>query len=150
MRLFSMIQSKQKPCFGLVMLWVLFHINHIHAQQRPDSLKPVSLKEVILISKDNSYIKQSKPLSSLDALLESSKNVDMIKRGAYAWEPTMHGMTSERLALTIDGMHIFEACTDKMDPITSYVDSPNLAEADRKSTRLNSSHVAISYAVFCL
>ncbi|HLS10567.1 MAG TPA: hypothetical protein VK050_00240 [Flavobacteriaceae bacterium] len=129
MRLFSMIQSKQKPCFGLVMLWVLFHINHIHAQQRPDSLKPVSLKEVILISKDNSYIKQSKPLSSLDALLESSKNVDMIKRGAYAWEPTMHGMTSERLALTIDGMHIFEACTDKMDPITSYVDSPNLAEA---------------------
>src|SRR5690625_6118262 len=25
-----------------------------------------------------------------------------------------------------------------------------LAEADRKSTRLNSSHVAISYAVFCL
>src|SRR5207253_9467925 len=26
----------------------------------------------------------------------------------------------------------------------------NLMEADRKSTRLNSSHVAISYAVFCL
>src|SRR5690625_5741089 len=26
----------------------------------------------------------------------------------------------------------------------------NVKEADRKSTRLNSSHVAISYAVFCL
>src|SRR5437870_10920219 len=26
----------------------------------------------------------------------------------------------------------------------------NLGEGDRKSTRLNSSHVAISYAVFCL
>src|SRR5690554_7193574 len=26
----------------------------------------------------------------------------------------------------------------------------NLAEGDRKSTRLNSSHVRISYAVFCL
>src|SRR5690625_5316871 len=26
----------------------------------------------------------------------------------------------------------------------------NLADRDRKSTRLNSSHVAISYAVFCL
>src|SRR5690625_6082860 len=26
----------------------------------------------------------------------------------------------------------------------------NLAKRDRKSTRLNSSHVAISYAVFCL
>src|SRR5436309_9255876 len=28
--------------------------------------------------------------------------------------------------------------------------SPGVAEADRKSTRLNSSHVKISYAVFCL
>src|SRR5437870_5965873 len=28
--------------------------------------------------------------------------------------------------------------------------SPRPATADRKSTRLNSSHVAISYAVFCL
>src|SRR5690625_52682 len=30
------------------------------------------------------------------------------------------------------------------------VDMTNLDETDRKSTRLNSSHVAISYAVFCL
>src|SRR5690625_2671198 len=29
-------------------------------------------------------------------------------------------------------------------------DGPQLQGADRKSTRLNSSHVAISYAVFCL
>src|SRR5439155_25433858 len=28
--------------------------------------------------------------------------------------------------------------------------APGRAEGDRKSTRLNSSHVAISYAVFCL
>jgi len=28
--------------------------------------------------------------------------------------------------------------------------NPNLAAADRKSTRLNSSHITISYAVFCL
>src|SRR5690606_41421611 len=31
-----------------------------------------------------------------------------------------------------------------------YVVAPVLAEIDRKSTRLNSSHVKISYAVFCL
>src|SRR5256885_7996586 len=29
-------------------------------------------------------------------------------------------------------------------------DEPNLFRADRKSTRLNSSHLVISYAVFCL
>lgn len=129
MRFFSMIQSKMKSCFGLIMLWALFHINVMNAQQSLDSLKAISLTEVLLISKNNSYTKQAKPLASLDVLLESSKNVGMIKRGAYAWEPTLHSMTSERLSLTIDGMHIFEACTDKMDPITSYVDSPNLSKA---------------------
>src|SRR5690625_6503975 len=29
-------------------------------------------------------------------------------------------------------------------------EAPNALDQDRKSTRLNSSHVAISYAVFCL
>src|SRR5690625_6681908 len=43
-----------------------------------------------------------------------------------------------------------------MDPerdISLYINSPGgsfTAMTDRKSTRLNSSHVAISYAVFCL
>src|SRR5439155_22188535 len=35
------------------------------------------------------------------------------------------------------------------DPDANYADCTATAE-DRKSTRLNSSHVAISYAVFCL
>src|SRR5690606_41021877 len=32
----------------------------------------------------------------------------------------------------------------------NYIDSPYKPDKDRKSTRLNSSHVKISYAVFCL
>src|SRR5687768_17991133 len=35
-------------------------------------------------------------------------------------------------------------------PVGSHPDSPPDAPADRKSTRLNSSHGYISYAVFCL
>src|SRR5690606_40692033 len=34
--------------------------------------------------------------------------------------------------------------------ITVNISSPNTPGLDRKSTRLNSSHVKISYAVFCL
>src|SRR3990167_11364571 len=34
--------------------------------------------------------------------------------------------------------------------LTAYTDVDVLVEADRKSTRLNSSHSQISYAVFCL
>src|SRR5690625_6696064 len=36
----------------------------------------------------------------------------------------------------------------KMDPASA--SAPLITSIDRKSTRLNSSHVAISYAVFCL
>src|SRR2546426_7838455 len=33
---------------------------------------------------------------------------------------------------------------------TNLIPGPNSTEIDRKSTRLNSSHLVISYAVFCL
>src|SRR5690625_7627994 len=39
--------------------------------------------------------------------------------------------------------------TNSCGPMTKYDDGGS-ASPDRKSTRLNSSHVAISYAVFCL
>ncbi|RSK39285.1 TonB-copper family protein [Mangrovimonas spongiae] len=85
------------------------------------------LDEVIVISQRKlSNYRQEKTLSSVDDYLEKSNRVTMIKRGNYAWEPTLSNMTSERLNVTIDGMQIFGACTDKMDPITSYVDVSNL------------------------
>src|SRR5690625_4236095 len=53
-----------------------------------------------------------------------------------------------------------ETCMEPSDPFEMLQDLPSLRVrtggeiravlADRKSTRLNSSHVAISYAVFCL
>lgn len=92
---------------------------------------PVHLEEVIIISSYKKALEHEshyKPLSTLDEYLESSQKVDMIKRGAYAWEPVLNDMASERLSITIDGMRIFGACTDKMDPVTSYVDVSNLCE----------------------
>lgn len=94
-----------------------------------DSLPDIKLNEVIIVSKPLiNHQKQAKPLSSLDEYLESSTRVNMIKRGNYAWEPMVNSMSTERIVVTIDGMHIFGACTDKMDPITSYVDVSNLSE----------------------
>lgn len=87
------------------------------------------LKEIIIISKKRKDVdnkKYVKPLSSLDQFLEESSKINMIKRGNYAWEPTINNMISDRISVTIDGMQIFGACTDKMDPITSYVDISNL------------------------
>ena len=116
--------------------FVLFSIASVSAQQlTPDSLRVNDLKEVVIINPITkvNHQKLRKPLSTLDEFLESSQSINMIKRGAYAWEPTMNSMSSERLSVTIDGMQIFGACTDKMDPITSYIDVSNLSEAQISS-----------------
>lgn len=77
---------------------------------------------------------------SVDEFLASSGTISFIKRGAYAWEPLLNNMSSERSTLTIDGMHVFGACTDKMDPITSYVEVNNLSAVDIKSGQAGSMH----------
>lgn len=79
---------------------------------------------------------------SVDEFLASSDNISFIKRGAYAWEPLLNNMSTERSTITIDGMHIFGACTDKMDPITSYVESNNLSSIDINSGQEGNMHGA--------
>src|SRR6266496_3317236 len=49
----------------------------------------------------------------------------------------------------LDPGHHREHHLDRTEPRCA-IDRPELGLEDRKSTRLNSSHVEISYAVFCL
>src|SRR3712207_8348584 len=51
--------------------------------------------------------------------------------------------------LFLSGIGLWFSWT-KNHPPAADTDSPGLAFRDRKSTRLNSSHANISYAVFCL
>ena len=103
-------------------------------EKKKDSATINHLKEVIVINKAGLNNKNSvRPLASIDEYLENSVKITMIKRGAYAWEPAINNMVSDRLSVTIDGMQIFGACTDKMDPITSYVDVSNVCEVHVKS-----------------
>ena len=83
----------------------------------------------------NDYHSNSSHLT-LDQMLNNVDGVAMIQRGAFAWEPSVRGMNDQRISLTIDGMQVFKACVDKMDPITSYVESDNLSrlEIDKSGT----------------
>lgn len=108
--------------------------------QNSDSTEIHQIEGVILINTKNIISKEVKPLSSIDEYLQRSMKVDMIKRGAYAWEPTINNMPTERTLVTIDGMRIFGACTDKMDPVTSYVETSNLSEAEVVSGQEGSCH----------
>ena len=118
-----------KNIFVFAVLGFLFSSNLFSQNIEQDTTSIIGLSEVIVISKSNlKNQKQVKPLSSIDEYLEQSNKVTMIKRGNYAWEASINNMLSERLSITIDGMQIFGACTDKMDPTTSYVDVSNLSE----------------------
>jgi iron complex outermembrane receptor protein len=121
----------------IIIILSLLLFQSIHSQEikkKNDTLIiNTLLNEVIIIGKkrkDIDHKKHVKPLSTLDQFLEKSSKINMIKRGNYAWEPTINNMLSDRISVTIDGMQIFGACTDKMDPITSYVDVSNLEKVD--------------------
>ena len=90
--------------------------------------KAQNLDEVVIMSKAGRGQKRSVKgqVASIDEHLKELKNVGLVRRGSYAWEPVVNNMAMERVSTTIDGMKIFYACTDKMDPVTSYVESSNL------------------------
>ena len=90
--------------------------------------KAQNLDEVVIVSEAGRGRKRSAKgqVASIDEHLSELRNVSLVRRGSYAWEPVVNNMQTERLSTTIDGMKIFYACTDKMDPVTSYVESGNL------------------------
>ena len=86
------------------------------------------IDEVVVVSTASEGRKRSDKglAASIDEHLAELSHVDLVRRGSYAWEPVVNNMATERVSTTIDGMKIFYACTDKMDPVTSYVESSNL------------------------
>ncbi|WP_226063457.1 TonB-dependent receptor plug domain-containing protein [Kaistella polysaccharea] len=124
----------------IILSFLLLYSFNFKAQMVQDSGKSHHIQEVIVIGATKVSTKENKPLGSIDEYLQKSSKVDMIKRGAYAWEPLINGMPTERTLVTIDGMRIFGACTDKMDPITSYIEVSNLMEASISSGQEGSCH----------
>ncbi|KDN55872.1 TonB-denpendent receptor [Flavobacterium seoulense] len=124
-----------------MLLFLGMSVNAQNKYIQHDSIK--NLKEVKVKSATKNKIETEMKIAvSVDEFLSSSDNISFIKRGAYAWEPLLNNMSTERSMVTIDGMHVFGACTDKMDPITSYVESNNLAAIDIKSGQEGSLHGA--------
>lgn len=106
-----------------------------HAQTDSFEKAPVQLKEIFIQSTasvpDFKQIRQSGNIQKgTDNILESVNGIQMIRRGNYAWEATMRGFKDGQINQTIDGMSIFGACTDKMDPISSYIEPANLKSID--------------------
>lgn len=82
---------------------------------------PLDDKDVVNFYRTNQF-------STIDNINAHLEGMSLIKRGGYALEPQLNGFSGGQLNLTIDGMRMFGACTDKMDPITSYIEPTNLKD----------------------
>lgn len=88
-----------------------------------DSLKVVYLEEVSIAF---DTISSENYLLSVDQYMQQRNDLQLIKRGNFAFEPIVEGFTDGQITVAIDGMRVFGACTDKMDPATSYLEPVNL------------------------
>ena len=90
-------------------------------------LKEVTVSCVIpLNSKQVENFYKTNYFSTIDNLTSHLEGISLIKRGSYAMEPQLNGFSGGQLNVTISGMKMFGACTDKMDPVTSYIEPNNL------------------------
>lgn len=110
----------------------IFFITLLFSQEN-DSTKVYKLEEVNVeshnhIETNENYLK--KILNSTDDLLNRSSQITMLKRANFALEPTIRGLSNDRTFITIDGMHLFGACVDKMDPASNYIEIQNLESVD--------------------
>jgi iron complex outermembrane receptor protein len=83
---------------------------------------------------------KNNPLNSTEDVLARLSGVTMVRRGNYAWEPTINGLSGGQVNVSIDGMRMFGACTDKMDPVSSYVEPNNLESISIEKGTSGSEH----------
>ncbi|MDW7695872.1 TonB-dependent receptor [Flammeovirgaceae bacterium SG7u.111] len=97
-----------------------------------DSLAAQFLGEVLVLDSKafEERTQGAGALVPIDKVMTFTNGVSVIRRGNYAWEPTLEGLSGGQVNTTIDGMRIFGACTDKMDPATSYVATNNLEKLE--------------------
>src|SRR5690606_21224640 len=103
--------------FGILFLGM--NANAQNVQVQTDSIQHI--EEAKGIGKTKKEIETEVKMSvSVDECLASADESRFIKRGGYAWEQLHINMSTELSTITIDGMHVFGACTDNLDPVSPY------------------------------
>ena len=114
------------------------------AATEKDSISNIEYKsdEIIVIDDDFNAVQKNMNtvLNSVDDLLKYNNSIDLITRANFASEAIVRGYDQNRLSVTIDGMRMFSACIDKMDPITSYIEVENLKASEVSADKSDMSH----------
>ncbi|KAB2879296.1 TonB-dependent receptor [bacterium] len=69
-------------------------------------------------------------MNTIDDLSNKIDGVALIQRANFTSEPSIRGMSSGQVAAVVDGMKIFSACVDHMDPVSAYVEVENLKKLE--------------------
>src|SRR5690554_7541112 len=119
----------------------------------------VKQKETALSQRYEEYQRKKKEVDTvrenLDVQLElverKSEELERMHKQQVEQLESISGMSAEEAKEMLMESLKAEAKTEAMSYINDIMDEAKInANKDRKSTRLNSSHVRISYAVFCL
>jgi len=118
------------------LLWIGTCIVSVQAQQLPpdSSIKQVSLQDVVIMAADSGVSEaftfyRTGKLSTTEDILSRMEGVNLTKRGAFGMEPMLRAYSGGQINVTLNGMKMYGACTDKMDPITTYIEPGNLDKA---------------------
>ncbi len=71
--------------------------------------------------------------NTLELQLKKLDGISLISRGTFGQEISYRGQTDGRVQVKLGGMRIYSACTDRMDPSTSYIVANNLKTAELAS-----------------
>lgn len=100
--------------------------------QQSDSIRTMVLSEIVVSgvqiqadTLENFY--KSNASATTENILSRMPAVSLVRRGAFGQEPVIRGLSGGQVNMTIDGMKIFGACTDKMDPVSIYIEPANVS-----------------------
>lgn len=115
----------------IIIVSVFFLTTLAVSAQEGDSLQSRTLEAIVVegVKTEGDTLQnfyRSNVSATTESILSRMKGVTLIRRGAYGQEPVFRGLSGGQLNVTIDGMKIFGACTDKMDPVTIYIEPQNL------------------------
>ena len=116
-------------------IWILGLLYSLSTVAQDSTMQQINLTEFDVVEFDevhdplSDYFRANK-FSLTENAMERIPSISLVSRGNFGPEPIVRGFSAGQINLTIDGMHIFGACTDKMDPVTSYVETNNLNDVE--------------------
>lgn len=124
----------KRICTGLLVL--VSYLSYGQADSITVDLTHLSLEDVLVVDtwENQHALKRTTDNHQLELQLKQLKGVNIISRGSFAQEVVYRGQSDGRIQIKLNGMRVYNACTDRMDPSTSYVVANNLSTAEVASS----------------